>query len=203
VQQGLITAERERLDADYANAIADVQNRNAQLNGQVKEAHNKLSVRESHIAGASDQVREPQQQLETTRVQLQEREARLNARDAQQAARDAETAGRDEVPVTWRGPADGPAARPNTAEDGVTTRPHQTHRLMAGGVHISAVQRSPAGQRRQAIFQTSQGNFGWPHFHHLLPLPSRTSLLNGDHSATEEDRSFCVIDVTNWPTRME
>ncbi|EKF26509.1 hypothetical protein MOQ_009791, partial [Trypanosoma cruzi marinkellei] len=127
VQQGLITAERERLNADYANAIADVQNRNAQLNGQVKEAHNKLSVRESHIAGVSDQVREPQQQLETTRVQLQEREARLIARDAQQAARDAETAGRDEVPVTWRGPADGPVARPNTAEDGVTTRPHQTH----------------------------------------------------------------------------
>ncbi|KAF8302546.1 hypothetical protein TcBrA4_0050310 [Trypanosoma cruzi] len=28
-QQGLITAERERLNIDYANAVADVQNRNA------------------------------------------------------------------------------------------------------------------------------------------------------------------------------
>ncbi|KAF8299675.1 hypothetical protein TcYC6_0062690 [Trypanosoma cruzi] len=108
VQQGLITAERERLNADHANAIADVQNRNAQLNWQVEEAHNNPSVRESNIAGASNQVRELQQQLEATRAQLQERkfhlgelsaqlqdcESHLTTRDAYQAARNAKTAGR-------------------------------------------------------------------------------------------------------------
>ncbi|RNC40937.1 putative glycine dehydrogenase, putative,glycine cleavage system P-protein [Trypanosoma cruzi] len=110
-QQGLITAERERLNIDYANAVADVQNRNAQLNSQFQKAHHNLSVRESTIAGAGNQVLELRQQLEADRAQLrerefnlgvltgqlQEREARLNAL---QTARDAETAGRDESPAT-------------------------------------------------------------------------------------------------------
>ncbi|KAF8303060.1 hypothetical protein TcYC6_0042730 [Trypanosoma cruzi] len=65
-QQGLITAERECLNFDYANAVADVQNRNAQLNSQVEEAHINLSVRESNTAGAGNQVLELQQQLENT-----------------------------------------------------------------------------------------------------------------------------------------
>ncbi|EKF28519.1 hypothetical protein MOQ_007731 [Trypanosoma cruzi marinkellei] len=186
VQQGLITAERERLNADHAHAIADVQNRNAQLNWQIEKAHNNLSVRETNIAGASDRVRELKRQLETTRAQLQERECQLgalsaqlqdresrpNARDARQAARDAETAGRDEAPATRRGPADGPAARPNTAKDGVTTQPHQPHRLMVGGVPRSAFQRSLASQGRQAISLTSQGNLG-----DHIPIPRCLCLL--------------------------
>ncbi|RNC47762.1 putative glycine dehydrogenase, putative,glycine cleavage system P-protein [Trypanosoma cruzi] len=110
-QQGLITAERERLNFDYANAVADVQNRNAQLNSQFQEAQINLLVRESNIAGAGHQVLELRQQLEADRAQLrerefnlgvltgqfQEREARLNAL---QPARYAETAGRDESPAT-------------------------------------------------------------------------------------------------------
>ncbi|RNC32322.1 hypothetical protein TcCL_Unassigned05080 [Trypanosoma cruzi] len=110
-QQGLITAERERLNFDYANAVADVQNRNAQLNSQVEKAHQNLSVRESNIAGAGNLVLELQKQLEAAHAklrerefnlgvltaQLQEREARHNA---QQPARYAETAGRDESPAT-------------------------------------------------------------------------------------------------------
>ncbi|RNC48743.1 putative glycine dehydrogenase, putative,glycine cleavage system P-protein [Trypanosoma cruzi] len=76
-QQGLITAERERLNFDYANAVADVQNRNAQLNSQVEEAHHNLLVRESNIAGAGNQVLELQQQLEADRAQLREREFNL------------------------------------------------------------------------------------------------------------------------------
>ncbi|KAF8297845.1 hypothetical protein TcBrA4_0065510 [Trypanosoma cruzi] len=76
-QQGLITAERERLNIDYANAVADVQNRNAQLNSQFQEAHYNLSVRESNIAGAGNQVLELRQQLEADRAQLREREFNL------------------------------------------------------------------------------------------------------------------------------
>ncbi|KAF8285109.1 hypothetical protein TcBrA4_0032650 [Trypanosoma cruzi] len=76
-QQGLITAERERLNFDYANAVADVQNRNAQLNSQFQEAHINLSVRESNIAGAGNQVLELRQQLEAARAQLREREFNL------------------------------------------------------------------------------------------------------------------------------
>ncbi|KAF8294391.1 hypothetical protein TcYC6_0102490 [Trypanosoma cruzi] len=53
VRHWLITAERERLSNDCANAVADVQNRNAQLYSHVEEAHNDLSARESHIAVAS------------------------------------------------------------------------------------------------------------------------------------------------------
>ncbi|RNE98909.1 helicase-like protein [Trypanosoma cruzi] len=76
-QQGLITAERERLNIDYANAVADVQNRNAQLNSQAEEAHYNLSVRESNIAGAGNQALELRQQLEADRAQLREREFNL------------------------------------------------------------------------------------------------------------------------------
>ncbi|KAF8300767.1 hypothetical protein TcYC6_0058020 [Trypanosoma cruzi] len=133
-QQGLITAERERLNIDYANAVADVQNRNDQLNSQVQEAHHNLSVRESNIAGTGNQVSEPQQQLENTGAQLREREFNLGRltgqfqerearHNAQQPARDAETAGRDESPATR-----------HVVNDGVSTLPHQTDILMAGGV---------------------------------------------------------------------
>ncbi|RNC41240.1 hypothetical protein TcCL_NonESM09221, partial [Trypanosoma cruzi] len=76
-QQGLITAERERLNFDYANAVADVQNRNAQLNSEFQEAQINLSVRESNIAGAGNQVLELQQQLEAAHAQLREREFNL------------------------------------------------------------------------------------------------------------------------------
>ncbi|KAF8278098.1 hypothetical protein TcBrA4_0118090 [Trypanosoma cruzi] len=62
-QQGLITAERERLNFGYANAVAEVQNRNAQRNSRVEEAHYNLSVRESNITGAGNQALELQQQL--------------------------------------------------------------------------------------------------------------------------------------------
>ncbi|EKG05168.1 hypothetical protein TCSYLVIO_003761 [Trypanosoma cruzi] len=88
-QQGLITAERERLNFDYANAVEEVQNRNAQLNSQFQEAHINLSVRESNIAGAGDQVLELQQQLEADRAQLREREFNLGVLTAQLQEREA------------------------------------------------------------------------------------------------------------------
>ncbi|RNC46977.1 helicase-like protein [Trypanosoma cruzi] len=193
-QQGLITAERERLNFDYANAVADVQNRNAQLNSQFQEAHHNLSVRESNIAGAGNQDLEPQQQLEADRAQLrelefnlgrltaqlQEREARHNA---QQTVRDAETAVRGESPATR-----------HVANDGGTTIPHQTDILMAGGMPSSAARHSSAAYRRP------HGNVGRPHFHPSTPLPSRTSPLDA-RLPMEEDRGFCAFDVTTWPSR--
>ncbi|EKG02165.1 hypothetical protein TCSYLVIO_006816 [Trypanosoma cruzi] len=168
-QQGLITAEMERLNFDYANAVAEVQNRNAQLNSQFQEAHINLSVRESNIAGAGNQVLELRQQLEAAHAQLrerefnlgvltgqfQEREARLNA---QQNARDAETAGRDESPATR-----------HVANDGVTTIPHQTDILMAGGVPSSAARRG------SAAYRPPHGNAARPHFH--LPRRCPPALL--------------------------
>ncbi|KAF8287646.1 hypothetical protein TcYC6_0029350 [Trypanosoma cruzi] len=194
-QQGLITAERERLNFDYANAVADVQNRNDQLNPQVEEAHINLSVRESNIAGAGDQVSELQQQLEVAHAQLrervfnlgrltgqfQEREARHNA---QQPGRDVGTAGRDEAPATR-----------HVVNDGVSALPHQTDILMAGGVPSSAARHSSAAYRRP------HGNVGGPHFHPSTPLPSRTSPLDAQ-SPMEEDRGFCAFDVTTRPTRI-
>ncbi|KAF5225830.1 hypothetical protein ECC02_001147 [Trypanosoma cruzi] len=195
-QQGLITADRERLNIDYANAVADVQNRNDQLNSQVEEAHINLSVRESNIAGAGNQVLELQRQLENTRAQLREREFNLGRltgqlqdrearHNAQQPARDAETAGRDEAPAT----------RHVVNNDGVSTLPHQTDILMAGGVPSSAARHSSAAYRRP------HGNVGRPHFHPFTPLPSRTSPLEAQ-SPMEEDRGFCAFDVTTWPTRI-
>ncbi|RNC38824.1 helicase-like protein [Trypanosoma cruzi] len=194
-QQGLITAERERLNIDYANAVADVQNRNAQLNSEVEEAHINLSVRESNIAGAGNHVLELQQQLEAAHAQLREREFNLGRltgqlqerearHNAQQPARDAETAGRDESPATR-----------HVADDGVSTLPHRTDVLMAGGVPSSAARHSSAARR------CPHGNVGRPHFHPSTPLPSRTSPLEAQ-SPMEEDRIFCAFDVTMWPTRI-
>ncbi|RNC39977.1 helicase-like protein [Trypanosoma cruzi] len=194
-QQGLITAERERLNIDYANAVADVENRNAQLNSQVEEAHHNLSVRESTIAGAGNQVLELRQQLEADRAQLrerefnlgvltgqfQEREARLNAL---QTARDAETAGRDESPATR-----------HAVNDGVTTLPHQTNILMAGGVPSSAARHSSAAHGRP------HGKAARPHFHPSTPSPSSTSPLDA-RLPMEEERGFCAFDVTTWPSRV-
>ncbi|RNF19452.1 helicase-like protein [Trypanosoma cruzi] len=194
-QQGLITAERERLNFDYVNAVAEVQNRNAQLNSQFQEAHTNLSVRESNIAGAGNQVLELRQQLEADRARLrerefnlgrltgqfEEREARLNAL---QNARDAETAGRDESPATR-----------HVANDGVTTIPHQTDILMAGGVPSSATRRG------SAAYRPPPDNVARPHFHPSTPLPSRTSPLDA-RLPMEEDRSFCAFDVTTWPPRV-
>ncbi|EKG00314.1 hypothetical protein TCSYLVIO_008751, partial [Trypanosoma cruzi] len=194
-QQGLITAERERLNFDYANAVAEVQNRNAQLNSQFQEAHINLSVRESNIAGAGNQVLELRQQLEAAHAQLrerefnlgrltaqlQEREARLNAL---QTALYAETAGRDEASATR-----------DVANDGVTTLPYQTDILMAGGVPSSAARRSSAAHR------LPHGNAARPHFHPSTPLPSRTSPLDA-RLPMEEDRGFCAFDVTTWPSRI-
>ncbi|RNC40295.1 hypothetical protein TcCL_NonESM10248 [Trypanosoma cruzi] len=88
-QQGLITAERERLNFDYANAVADVQNRNAQLNSQFQEAQINLSVRESNIAGAGNQVLELRQQSEAAHAQLREREFNSGALTAQLQEREA------------------------------------------------------------------------------------------------------------------
>ncbi|ESS60451.1 hypothetical protein TCDM_12027 [Trypanosoma cruzi Dm28c] len=158
-QQGLITAERERLNFDYANAVADVQNRNAQLNSQAEEAHINLSVRESNIAGTGNQVLELRQQLEAALAQLREREFNLGVltgqfqerearHNAQQPARDAETAGRDEASATR-----------HVANDGVTTIPHQTNILMAGGVPSSATRRG------SAAYRPPPGNVARPHFH--------------------------------------
>ncbi|RNC42462.1 helicase-like protein [Trypanosoma cruzi] len=194
-QQGLITAERERLNIDYANAVADVRNWNAQLNSQVEEAQINLSVRESNIAGAGNQVLELRQQLEADRAQLREREFNLGVLNAQlqerearlkalQTARDAETAGRDESPATR-----------HVANDGVTTLPHQANNLMAGGVPSSAVRRS------SAAYRPPHGNAARTHFHPSTPLPSRTSPLDA-RLPMEEDRSFCVFDVTTWPSRV-
>ncbi|ESS55321.1 hypothetical protein TCDM_13217 [Trypanosoma cruzi Dm28c] len=194
-QQGLITAERKRLNIDYANAVADVQNRNAQLNSQAGEAHTNLSVRESNIAGAGNQVLELRRQLVADHAQLrerkfnlgmltaqlQEREARLNA---QQNARDAETAGRDEASATR-----------DVANDGVTTIPHQTNILMAGGVPSSATRRG------SAAYRPPPDNVARPHFHPSTPLPPRTSPLDA-RLPMVEDRSFCAFDVTTWPSRV-
>ncbi|RNF22202.1 structural maintenance of chromosome protein 4, partial [Trypanosoma cruzi] len=172
-----------------------VQNRNAQLNSQFQEAHIKLSVRESNIAGAGNQVLELRQQLEADRAQLREREfnlgvftAQLQEREARhnalQTARDAETAGRDEASATR-----------HVANDGVTTLPHQTDILMAGGVPSSAARHS------SAAYRPPHGNVGRPHFHPSTPLPSRTSPLDA-RLPVEEDRSFCAFDVTTWPSRI-
>ncbi|RNF14422.1 helicase-like protein [Trypanosoma cruzi] len=194
-QKGPITAERKRLNIDYANAVADVQNRNAQLNSRIEEAHINLSVRESNIAGAGNQVLELRQQLEAAHAQLrerefnlgfltgqlQEREARLNAL---QTARDAETARRDDAPATR-----------HVANDGVTAIPHQTDFLMAGGVPSSATRRG------SAAYRPPHGNAARPHFHPSTPLPSRTSPLDAQ-LPMEEDRSFCAFDVTTWPLRI-
>ncbi|KAF8288735.1 hypothetical protein TcBrA4_0007370 [Trypanosoma cruzi] len=194
-QQGLITAERDRLNIDYANAVAEVQNRNAQLNSQFQEAHINLSVRESNIAGAGNQVLELQQQLEADRAQLREREfnlgrltAQLQEREArhnaQQTALYAEAAGRDEASATR-----------DVANDGVTTLPHQTDILMAGGVPSSAARHS------SAAYRPPPDNVARPHFHPSTPLPSRTSPLDAQ-LPMEEDRSFCAFDVTTWPSRI-
>ncbi|EKG06270.1 hypothetical protein TCSYLVIO_002632 [Trypanosoma cruzi] len=88
-QQGLITAERERLNFGYANAVAEVQNRNAQRNSRVEEAHYNLSVRESNITGAGNQVLELQRQLEAAHAQLREREFNLGRLTAQLQEREA------------------------------------------------------------------------------------------------------------------
>ncbi|ESS54954.1 helicase-like protein [Trypanosoma cruzi] len=194
-QQGLITAERERLNFDYANAVAEVQNRNAQLNSQFQEAHINLLVRESTIAGAGNQVLELRQQLEADRAQLREREfnlgrltAQLQEREArhsaQQPALYAETAGLDEASATR-----------DVANDGVTTIPYQTDILMAGGVPSSAARHSSAAHR------LPHGNAARPHFHPSTPLPSRTSPLDA-RLPMEEDRGFCAFDVTTWPSRI-
>ncbi|EKG05876.1 hypothetical protein TCSYLVIO_003041 [Trypanosoma cruzi] len=194
-QQGPITAERERLNFDYANAVAEVQNRNAQLNSRFQEAHINLSVRESNIAGAGNQVLELRQQLEADRAQLrkrefnlgvltaqlQEREARHNA---QQPALYAETAGRDESSATR-----------HVANDGVTTIPHRTDILMAGGVPSSAARHG------LAAYRLPYGNAARPRFHPSTPLPSRTSPLDAQ-LPMEEDRGFCAFDVTTWPSRV-
>ncbi|KAF8300005.1 hypothetical protein TcYC6_0062210 [Trypanosoma cruzi] len=116
---------------EYARAIADAQNRGAQLHSRVEEAHNNLSVCKSNIALTDGLLAEREcalaggeQQLETANAQLQDREARVSAREAQQAAWEAETAGREEVPTSRRGPTDGPVTCRNKAEDGVTKQPH-------------------------------------------------------------------------------
>ncbi|RNC47003.1 helicase-like protein [Trypanosoma cruzi] len=194
-QQGLITAERERLNIDYANAVAVVQNRNAQLNSQVVRVRFGQSVRESNIAGAGNQVLELRQQLKNTRAQFREREfnlGRLTAQlrdretrhNAQQPARYAETAGRDEAPATR-----------HFANDGVTTIPHHTNILMAGGEPSSVARHS------SAAYRPSHGNVGRPHFHPSTPLPSHTSPLDAQFPM-EGERSFCAFDVTTWPSRI-
>ncbi|RNC34437.1 hypothetical protein TcCL_Unassigned02779 [Trypanosoma cruzi] len=221
VQQGLIIAERERLSAEYAIAIADLQNRNAELHSLVEEADNDLSARESNIAVAGGLLAEREcalagrkQQLEANRAQpqerecqlglanaqLHEREARINAIEAQQAAREAERAGWEEAPTSRRDPTDGSVTHHNTAESGFTTQTYRTQRLIAGGAPLRTAQRSPADERRQAVPQTSQGNYGKPRFHPFVPLPSRTSPLD-DHSGTEEEElRFCAFDVTTRPS---
>ncbi|RNC35294.1 putative trans-sialidase [Trypanosoma cruzi] len=49
-KQGLVVAERERLSADYAKAVANVQTRSAQIYFQKEEALNYRSARETNIA---------------------------------------------------------------------------------------------------------------------------------------------------------
>ncbi|KAF8289473.1 hypothetical protein TcYC6_0024490 [Trypanosoma cruzi] len=116
---------------EYARAIADVQNRGAQLYSQVEEARDNLSERESHIALTDGLLAEREcalagreQQLEAVNAQLQEREARISAKEAQRAAWEAETADREEVSTSRRGLTDGPVTCHNKAEDGVTKQPH-------------------------------------------------------------------------------
>ncbi|KAF8291330.1 hypothetical protein TcYC6_0121160 [Trypanosoma cruzi] len=166
-KKGSSFLEGGRSSTDYAHAIADVQNRNAQLNSQVEETHNKLSACESHIAVSSGLLAEREralsgreQQLEATRAQPQEREARVSAKEARRAAWEAETAGREEVSTTRRGPTDGLVTRENTAEDGDTKQLLRKRRLMVGGASSRTAKRTPARERRQVIPQTSQGNFG-------------------------------------------
>ncbi|EKG08565.1 hypothetical protein TCSYLVIO_000287 [Trypanosoma cruzi] len=50
--RGLIVAERERLGAHHAYAIAGARNRNTEPRSQAEEAHNSLSAREAGIAVA-------------------------------------------------------------------------------------------------------------------------------------------------------
>ncbi|RNC39534.1 helicase-like protein, partial [Trypanosoma cruzi] len=127
------------------------------------------------------QLREREFNLGVLTGQLQEREARLNAL---QTARDAETAGRGNSPATR-----------HAANDGVTTIPHPTNNLMAGGMPSSATRHS------SAAYRPPHGNFERPHFHPSTPLPSRTSPLDAQ-LPMEEDRSFCAFDVTTWPSRI-
>ncbi|KAF8302091.1 hypothetical protein TcBrA4_0050820 [Trypanosoma cruzi] len=87
----LITAERERYIGYRLRErpVAEVQNRNAQLNSQFQEAHINLSVRESNIAGAGNQVLELRQQLEALAAQLREREFNLGVLTGQFQEREA------------------------------------------------------------------------------------------------------------------
>ncbi|EKG03051.1 hypothetical protein TCSYLVIO_005911, partial [Trypanosoma cruzi] len=83
----------------------------------------------------------------------------------------------------------------HVANDGVTTLPHQTNILMAGGVPSSAARRG------SAAYKPPHGNAARPHFHPSTPLLSRTSPLDAQ-LPMEEDRSFCAFDVTTWPSRV-
>ncbi|EKG08081.1 ubiquitin hydrolase, putative,cysteine peptidase, Clan CA, family C19, putative, partial [Trypanosoma cruzi] len=74
---------------------------------------------------------------------------------------------------------------------------------MAGGVPSRAAGISLAGERRQAIPRTSQGNFGRPHIHPSMPLPPRNFSLDAHSgSPTEEERKFLPFDVATWPPRV-
>ncbi|RNF23893.1 trans-sialidase [Trypanosoma cruzi] len=88
-------------------------------------------------------------------------------------------------------------------DDGVSTRPHQPHRLMAGGVPASTFpQRTLTGERRRVNTQTSQGNVGRPHLPHSMPLPSRASPLEDDSGPENQLLHFLAFGLTTWVPRI-
>ncbi|EKF31899.1 hypothetical protein MOQ_004262 [Trypanosoma cruzi marinkellei] len=143
-RQGLTIAERQRSKSDYA--VADVQNRSAQLEHQMEEANNYFSARASNTAVADGLLAQREsalagreRHLETIvaqpQAQLREREARISALEARLAAWGGDALGQREIPSSRRG---SPAAPAHGSEDGATTPPHH-ERLMARGVLVAAI----------------------------------------------------------------
>ncbi|RNC51912.1 putative retrotransposon hot spot (RHS) protein [Trypanosoma cruzi] len=75
-----------------------------------------------------------------------------------------------------------------------------SHASLDGG--LCAVTHGPTEPGRKKTAPDVSGQFWWPHFHPLLPLPSRTSLLDANSATEKEEPHFCAFDVTTWPPRI-
>ncbi|KAF8306751.1 hypothetical protein TcBrA4_0031320 [Trypanosoma cruzi] len=219
VQQRLIIAEKERLSAEYAIAIADLQNLNAELHSLVEEADNDLSARESNIAVVGGLLAEGEcalagrkQQLEANRAQTQEREcqlglanaqlhereARVNAIEAQQAAREAERAGWEEAPTSRRDPTDGSVTHHNAAESGFTTQTYRAQRLIAGARRYARPTK-PGGRETAGCSPDVSGQLWETTFSSLRAFAISHLPLYGHSGTEEEELRFCAFDVTTGP----
>ncbi|RNC36315.1 hypothetical protein TcCL_Unassigned00743 [Trypanosoma cruzi] len=165
-RQGLTIAEGRRSKSD--NAVADVQNRGAQLQHQKEEANNHFSARASNTAVADGLLAQREsalawreRHLETNpaqhQAQPQERKARIGALEARLAAWGADSPGRRGVSSSRRGPPD---ALAHGYEDGTSTPSHHEH-LMAGGAAAPTIpQPIFTGERRRVNTLASLGIVG-------------------------------------------